>query len=116
VSEPQPDEAQVERTEVRIRRAPKLGVFVVIGALVGMLTTLILTSQFPADPEVGFAASFGFFLLFGVPAGVALGAAVGLIIDAVSRRRGRTVTVQREVVDAPAEAEAHAEAEAPPED
>lgn len=87
-----------ERSEVRLRRAPKLGVFLLAGAAIGTIVTLILTSLFPADPAVGFAASFGYFLLFGAPAGAALGALVGLIIDRVSIARARTVTVEREVV------------------
>lgn len=89
-----------EKTEVRIRRAPKLGVFLLIGAVVGALVTLVLTSLFPADPAIGFAASFGYFLLFGAPAGAVLGAVVGLIIDRVSTARARTVTVEHEVVQA----------------
>ena len=93
-----------ERSEVRIRRAPKLGIFLLLGAVVGALVTLILTSLFPADPAIGFAASFGYFLLFGAPAGAALGAVIGLIIDRVSIARARTVTVEREVVDGPDEA------------
>ena len=87
-----------ERSEVRIRRAPKLGVFLLLGAAVGAIVTLILTSLFPADPAVGFAASYGYFLLFGAPAGAVLGGAIGLIIDRVSVARARTVTVEREVV------------------
>ena len=90
-----------EMTEVRIRRAPKLGVFLLIGAVVGGLVTLVLTSLFPADPAVGFGASFGYFLLFGLPAGAVLGAIVGLIIDRVSVARARTVTAERSVVEAP---------------
>ena len=89
------------KTEARVRRAPKLGVFLLLGAVVGALVTLVLTSLFPADPSVGFAASFGYFLLFGAPAGAALGAIVGLIIDRVSIARARTVTVDREVVEGP---------------
>ncbi len=87
-----------EKTEVRIRRAPKLGVFLLIGAALGAIVTLILTSLFPADPNIGFAASFGYFLLFGAPAGAALGALVGLVIDRISVARARTVTVEHEVV------------------
>ena len=86
------------KTEVRIRRAPKLGVFLLVGAAIGALVTLVLTSLFPADPNIGFAASFGYFLLFGAPAGAALGALVGLVIDRISVARARTVTVEREVV------------------
>ena len=88
-----------EKTEVRIRRAPKLGVFLLIGTLVGALVTLVLTSLFPADPHIGFAASFGYFLLFGAPAGAVLGALVGLIIDRVSIARARTITVEHEVAE-----------------
>lgn len=87
-----------ERSEVRIRRAPKLGVFLLVGAAIGAIVTLILTSLFPADPAIGFAATFGYFLLFGAPAGAVVGAIVGLIIDRVSIARARTVTVEREVV------------------
>jgi hypothetical protein len=91
-----------DTTEVRIRRAPKLGVFLLIGAALGAVVTLVLTSLFPADPNIGFAASFGYFLLFGAPAGAALGALVGLVIDRISVARARTVTVEHEVVgDAP---------------
>jgi F0F1-type ATP synthase assembly protein I len=88
-----------ETSEVKIRRAPKLSVFLIVGALVGALTTLIVTSQFPADPAIGFAASVGYFLLFGIPAGLVLGAAVGLIIDRVSIARARTVVMEHEVVE-----------------
>ena len=87
-----------ETSEVKIRRAPKLPVFLVIGGLIGGLVTLIATSQFPVDKHIGFAATVGYFLLFGIPAGVALGALVGLIIDRVSIARARTVTVEHEVV------------------
>jgi hypothetical protein len=85
-----------EKSEVKVRRAPKLPVFLVLGALVGFFATLILTSLFEADPTVGFLASFGYFLLFGIPAGVVLGAVVALIIDRVSIARARTVTVEHE--------------------
>jgi hypothetical protein len=90
-----------EQTEVKIRRAPKLPVFLVIGAFIGALVTLILTSLFKVDPHVGFAATAGYFLLFGIPAGLVLGAAVGLILDRVSIARARTVTASREIVGEP---------------
>jgi len=88
-----------ETQQVSIRRAPKLGVFLVLGALVGAFVTLILTSLFPADPNVGFAASFAYFCLYGVPAGLVLGALVGLAFDRRSVKRARTITVEHERVD-----------------
>lgn len=95
VSDVQPEPAA---TRVTIRRAPRLGAFLFVGGALGAITTLVLTSLFPADPAVGFAASFGYFALYGIPAGVLLGAIVGILLDVVSLRRSRTVTVERDVV------------------
>jgi len=88
----------VSETEVSIRRAPRIGVFLILGAMLGLLVTLIVTSLFPADPNVGFLATFAYFCLYGIPAGIALGALVALVFDAVSRRRAKTVTVAHEEV------------------
>jgi uncharacterized BrkB/YihY/UPF0761 family membrane protein len=78
---------------VRIRRAPKFSVFLVLGALVGILVSLILTSSFPIDPAVGFAATFGYFAIYGFVGGLLLGSVVALIFDRVLSRRARTVPV-----------------------
>jgi ABC-type Co2+ transport system permease subunit len=88
----------VSSSEVSIRRAPKIGVFLILGAVVGLLVTLILTSLFKPDPAVGFFASFAYFCLYGIPAGVALGALVALVLDLISSRRSRTVTVERDEI------------------
>lgn len=85
--------------EVRIRRAPKYPVFLVLGALVGFLGTLILTALFPADPSVGFAPLFGYFLVFGIPIGVVLGALVAIILDRVSIVRAKNLTAEQVIVD-----------------
>lgn len=91
----------MSESEVSIRRAPRIGVFLIVGAMLGALVTLILTSLFPADPNVGFAASYAYFCLYGIPSGVALGALLALVLDTVSKRRARTVTVARdEITDA----------------
>lgn len=83
---------------VKIRRAPKIGAFLVVGGLVGALVTLVLTAQFPVDPNVGFIPLFGYFCLFGIPAGVLLGALLALAFDRRSRKRSREVTAAREQV------------------
>jgi hypothetical protein len=88
-------------TDVRLRRAPRLWVFLLLGAIAGAIVTLIVTSLAPADPKIGFAATYGYFCLFGVPAGFALGALVGLLLDRRSVRRARTVTAELERVDSP---------------
>ena len=88
----------VSSSEVSIRRAPKIAVFLILGGVVGLFVTLILTSLFPSDPAVGFFASFAYFCLYGIPAGVALGALLALVLDAISSRRARMVTVERDEI------------------
>ncbi|MBC7402237.1 MAG: hypothetical protein H7279_03525, partial [Microbacteriaceae bacterium] len=78
LSEPvQPGPAQTTvETEVTVRRIPRYSRFLIIGAGLGAAATFILTASFPSDPKVGFGALFGYFLLFGVPAGAVIGAVV----------------------------------------
>lgn len=110
VTDPRDDSSPAEpaapaEQRVRIRRAPKLSVFMGLGAIVGVLVSLILTSTQKADPSVGFAATAGYFAIYGVTLGVLVGAIVGLIVDRVSRRRAHYVVVEHEVVDLPEEAD-----------
>lgn len=87
-----PQDAEPEtRTEVSIRRAPRFSAFLVVGALVGLIVTLGLVSLFPVDPAVGFGATFGYFVLYGVPAGALLGAIVAIVLDRSASRRAATV-------------------------
>ena len=88
-------------TEVTIRRAPKFSVFLILGGALGAIVTLALTMSQPVDPEVGYAAAFGYFLLFGLPAGVALGAVVAIVLDVVSKRRAKRATAELTTVEAP---------------
>ena len=84
--------------QVTVRRAPRIPAFIAVGAVLGALVTLVLTSLFPADPSVGFGALFAYFALYGVTGGIVLGAIVGIILDRVSTRRAKTVTVETETV------------------
>ncbi|CAN5295526.1 hypothetical protein BH09ACT5_BH09ACT5_21030 [soil metagenome] len=84
--------------EVTVRRAPKIPAFMFVGAVLGAIVTLVLTSLYPVDPAVGFGALFAYFALYGVTAGVVLGAVVGIIVDRASVRRAKTVTVESETV------------------
>ncbi len=97
MSQPEPRTTD-SLAEVRIRRAPRLWVFLLLGAILGAIVTLIVTSLAPADPKVGFAATYGYFCLYGVPAGFAIGTLVGLLLDRRSVRRARTVTAEHERV------------------
>jgi hypothetical protein len=92
-------EQPAESTEVTIRRAPKVPVFLILGGALGATVTLVLTMLQPADPNVGYPALFGYFLLYGLPAGVALGGIVAVVLDVVSRRTTRTVTAEVTRVD-----------------
>lgn len=80
-----------ERTTVNIRRAPKFSAFVIVGALLGFLVALVLTSLFPADPAVGFGASLGLFSLFGIALGGIVGAAIAVAVDRRASRRSMKV-------------------------
>jgi hypothetical protein len=87
-------------TEVRVRRAPRLPVFLVLGAILGAVVTLIITSTVGhVDPKVGFGATYGYFCVFGVPAGIVVGALIGLVLDRRSQGRARVVAAEREQVD-----------------
>jgi hypothetical protein len=95
-----PENPATDRATVTVRRAPKIPAFMVVGGLIGFLVTLVATSLFPADPLVGYAALLGYFSLYGVTAGVLLGAIIGIVLDRRSQRRARTVEAERQVVDA----------------
>jgi H+/Cl- antiporter ClcA len=91
---------------VRVRRAPKFSVFLVVGAALGVIAAMILTFAFDGSsetsPNTGLVYSqgqvFGFLLLVCVPVGLALAAVVALILDRRSRRRTRDVVVDHESV------------------
>ena len=92
--------ATVSEAEVSIRRAPKVPVFLVLGGLIGGIVSAAITSAFPIDEKIGYAATVGYFLLYGIPIGIVLGALLALILDRVSVRRARTIVAERVTVDA----------------
>jgi hypothetical protein len=83
-----------ETTEARLRRAPRLPVFLVLGAVLGVIAALVLTLVGHIDPQVGFGATLGYFTLWCIPLGLLVGSLVAIVIDQVSRRRARLVTVE----------------------
>lgn len=87
-----------ERTTVAIRRAPRFSAFIVVGGLIGFLITLALTSMFPADPAIGFAALLGMFSLIGITVGATIGVVVALVLDRRASRRSQQVIAGKLVV------------------
>ena len=94
---PEPEPGR-DRDRVTVRRAPRISAFLVVGGFLGFLATLVVTSLFEADPGVGFAASLAYFSLYGISAGVLVGAVLAVVVDRRSRRRARTIEVEREEI------------------
>lgn len=101
---------ETDRTSdtVTVRRAPRYGRFITLGAIVGAIVALILTFAFSGEPtiegeliEFDKGQVFGFLLLICATIGVALGALVALLIDRSTARRARSVTVERESTHRP---------------
>lgn len=90
---------------VTVRRVPKHSLFLVLGAVLGVLVAAILTFAFQgtqqaSDTGVQYTAwqVFGFLALAGIAAGLAVGAVVALILERVVGRKTRQVRVDREHV------------------
>ena len=101
-----PEHSQDRIETVRVRRAPKISVFLIAGGALGLLVALILTFAFngTADPspntgvEYSQGQVFGFLALICVPIGIALAGVTALILDRRSQGRTRQVTVDHESV------------------
>jgi len=91
----------IAETEVSIRRAPRYARFLLAGAALGVIAALVATSVFPVDPNVGFSAMFGYLLLYGVPVGLGLGAAIAVLLDRRASSRAATVIAGKMTVYAP---------------
>jgi hypothetical protein len=91
----------MDETEVSIRRAPRYARFLLAGAALGVIAALVATSVVPVDKNVGFGAMFGYLLLYGVPIGLALGAATAVLLDRRATRRAGTVIAGKMSVRAP---------------
>ncbi|GAA1920246.1 hypothetical protein GCM10009775_11030 [Microbacterium aoyamense] len=91
---------------VRVRRAPKISVFLALGAALGILVALVLTFAFGGtseeSPNTGLVYTqgqvFGFLALICISAGVVLGAVVALILDRRSSAHTREVRADHESI------------------
>jgi len=102
-----PSHSTVDAT---IRPVPRYGVFMVTGAVLGIVAAGILTLLGSYEPSRALGVVyppgqvFGFALLWTVPIGVALGGIVAVGLDRAARRHARVVRVERERVVADDEA------------
>jgi len=94
-------ESIVERDEVTVRRAPKVPVFLIMGAALGVVVSLIVTSLFPFDSGEGVAQTYGYISLWGFTIGGAVGCVVAIIAERVTSRGAKRVQVERERLEVP---------------
>jgi len=100
--------------DVVVRRSPRYVRFIVVGAVVAILATLVLTFVFPEQPNYSRAQVFGFVGIILVTVFVGLAAAIAVVVDRISSRRARTIVMTTsERVEAPAEQNSAVEETAP---
>ncbi|MBW1640765.1 MULTISPECIES: hypothetical protein [Microbacterium] len=91
-----------ETVEARVRRAPRWGVFLGIGVVLGVIAAAILTAvgSYEESEALGVVYPpgqvFGFALLWTVPIGIAVGGLIALLLDRLARRTERVVRVDHE--------------------
>lgn len=99
--------SRTDESVVRTRRAPKYGVFAALGAMVGIIAALILSTVFNGTDEaspytqIEYTAGqvFGFVLLWCVPAGIAVAMLIALLLDRTVGRKTHEARAVREVTD-----------------
>lgn len=84
-----------DRRSVRVRRSPRIGVFLGLGAALGALVALIAVASTPTDPQLPTPQALGFLILVLAPVGALVGGAVALVLDARASRRSRTLEAER---------------------
>jgi hypothetical protein len=94
-----------------IRRSPRYLRFMGVGAILGIVLALILTTTFESTPEFSRTQIFGFLALLAVVLFGTLGAVVALVLDRVGSRRSSTVVAER--VDVHTQEEGDADDAAP---
>lgn len=85
-----------DRRSVRVRRSPKVPVFLVLGALAGALVGVVLTFTGVGDPRFSTAQVMGLLVLLCAPIGVVVGGLIAVVLDATSSRRSRLIEAERE--------------------
>lgn len=84
-----------DRHAVRVRRSPKIGVFLTLGVLIGVVVAVLIALLTPADGRYPTSQVLGFMVLICAPVGAALGGLVAVALDAVASRRARVLDAER---------------------
>ncbi|MGT2425786.1 hypothetical protein [Amnibacterium kyonggiense] len=87
--------SEPERRSVRVRRSPKIGTFLLIGAAAGVLATVVAVNLTPSDPTISTPQAIGFLALLFAPLGAGIAGVIALVVDRVSERRARVVEAER---------------------
>jgi NhaP-type Na+/H+ or K+/H+ antiporter len=93
--------SEPERHEVRVRRSPKVGVFLTVGVLLGVVVAVLITLLTPADGRYPTSQVLGFLVLLCAPIGAALAGLVAVLLDGIATRRSRVVEAERVEEGAP---------------
>jgi hypothetical protein len=83
------------RREVRVRRSPRVGVFLTVGVLAGVVVAVLITLLTPADGQYPTSQVLGFLVLLCAPIGAALGGLVAVVLDTIATRRTRVLEAER---------------------
>lgn len=88
-----------ETQQMQVRRSPRYGVFMAIGALLAMLAAWWISTAMPpavnqAEQPVDTTPVIGLMLVVGFVVGGALGALVAVLIDRALSKRLHTVTAE----------------------
>jgi hypothetical protein len=79
--------------DVVVRRSPRYVRFIVVGVILAILITLVLTFVFPEQPNYSRAQVFGFVGVILVTLFIGLSAGIAVIVDRASSKRARTVSM-----------------------
>lgn len=102
-SQPTPD-PQRQDVEVRVRRSPKYGPFMAIGAVLGALAMWLIGLLMPpatnvAGQQVDTLPVVGLAIVLGFAVGAGLGGLVAVIIDRRLSKRASTLVAEQTDVD-----------------
>ena len=89
-------ETEVEYSQVRVRRAPSVVAFMMLGLIIGLIAAFISVIVGPGDPSYSETSVFGVIAVIYGAVGVALGALVALWLDRRSFKKSVTARVEPE--------------------